>query len=104
MTPPTIEPHADIVVSAVDASGAIATYTTPAAHDNVDLSVAVTCAPASGGPFPLGPTTVTCHASDAALNAAAPVTFTVHVVDTTPPVLAPLANITIIDERFRPRW
>ena len=65
-TAPTIDPHADVVVSAVDASGAIATYTPPAAHDNVDLSVAVTCAPASGALFPLGLTLVTCHASDAA--------------------------------------
>ena len=93
--PPTIDPHADIVVSAIDASGAFATYATPAAHDNVDRSVAVTCAPTSGGMFPLGATTVTCNASDAAHNAAAPVTFTVHVVDTTPPVLAPLANLAV---------
>ena len=93
-TPPTIEQPEDVFVSAVDASGASATYTAPAAHDNVDLNVAVTCAPASGERFPLGLTTVTCGASDAAGNAAAPVTFTVHVVDTTPPVLAPIANIT----------
>jgi uncharacterized protein YjiK len=94
VTPPTIEPHADIVVSAVDASGATAIYAPPAAHDDVDLSVAVVCAPASGGLFALGLTPVSCHASDAAGNAAAPVTFMVRVVDTTPPVLAPLANIT----------
>ena len=94
-TPPTIDPHADVVVSAIDASGAIATYTTPAAHDNLDVSVAVVCAPASGELFPLGATLVTCNASDSAHNAATPVTFTVHVVDTTPPVFAPLENITI---------
>jgi hypothetical protein len=95
-TPPIIDPHADVVASAVDASGAIATYAVPAAHDNVDLTVAVTCAPASGALFALGLTTVTCHAADAALNAAAPVTFTVNVVDTTPPVIAPVANITTV--------
>ena len=94
VTPPTIDPHADVVVSAVDASGAIGTYTPPTAHDDVDLSVAVTCAPASGALFPLGLTPVSCHASDAAGNAAATMTFTVRVIDTTPPVLAPLANIT----------
>jgi HYR domain-containing protein len=88
-------PSADIVVSAVDVSGATATYTPPVAHDNVDASVAVTCAPPSGERFPLGATPVTGNASDSAHNAAAPVTFTVHVVDTTPPVLAPLANITM---------
>ena len=60
----------------------------------MDLSVAVVCAPASGTLFALGATVVTCTASDAAHNPASPVTFTVHVVDTTPPVLAPLANIT----------
>ena len=94
VTPPTIDPAPDMVLSAIDASGATATYAAPLAHDNVDLSVAVVCSPASGSPFGLGSTVVTCGAMDAAHNAAAPVTFTVLVVDTTAPVVAPLANLT----------
>ncbi|HVM44842.1 MAG TPA: HYR domain-containing protein, partial [Candidatus Thermoplasmatota archaeon] len=46
-----------------------------------------TCSPVSGGAFPLGVTTVTCSATDAAGNPATPVTFTVTVRDTTAPVL-----------------
>jgi HYR domain len=43
---------------------------------------------APGSSFPLGVTSVTCNATDAAGNAATPETFTVTVADTTPPVIA----------------
>ena len=92
-TPPTIHTSADIVVSAVDASGAIVAYATPLALDDVDLNIVATCTPLSGTLFPLGSTTVTCTASDAAGNAATPRTFAVNVVDRTPPLVTPPANV-----------
>jgi uncharacterized delta-60 repeat protein len=48
------------------------------ATDNVDGSVAVVCSPASGGLFPIGDTTVSCSATDAAGNSAS-ASFVVHV-------------------------
>lgn len=53
-------------------------YSTPMASGG-DPPVAVTCAPASGSAFPLGPTTVTCTATDA-VNQTARCTFVVTVV------------------------
>ena len=50
---------ANATVEATSATGAIFTYTATAT-DLVDGSVAVTCTPASGATFPLGPTTVSC--------------------------------------------
>ncbi len=91
---PVIDPHGDVLASALDASGSVVAYAPPLAHDNVDFTVPVVCAPASGSPFPLGSTVVTCTASDAAHNAAAPVSFSVIVADTTPPALDPLPNLT----------
>lgn len=96
---PVISQPANITVDATSETGAVVTYTLPTATDNVDGSVAVTCAPASGANFPVGTTSVTCSASDSAGNAATPVTFTVTVnpyvppVDTTAPVIAAHADV-----------
>ena len=79
---PVIDPVADVTVIVTGIDGAVATYETPAAHDNVDFSVEVSCIPASGSVFPFGDTTVSCTAADAAGNEAAPSTFTVHVTVT----------------------
>jgi hypothetical protein len=79
-TPPTISAHADMTVNATSPSGAVVSFSMTAA-DIVDGSDTVTCAPASGGTFGLGHTTVTCHAHDAAGNQAATVTFDVYVKD-----------------------
>src|SRR6202035_3556593 len=57
-------------------------------------TVAVSCLPASGGLFPLGPTTVTCTSHDAAGNTASS-TFTVLVRDTTPPTIAAHPTLTV---------
>jgi murein DD-endopeptidase MepM/ murein hydrolase activator NlpD len=78
-TPPTIAGGDDIVVAAADASGAAVAFPVPAAQDNVDGAVAVTCDPAPGAVFPVGTTVVACTARDAAGNAATPVSFTVTV-------------------------
>ncbi|WP_298821575.1 HYR domain-containing protein, partial [uncultured Chloroflexus sp.] len=51
-------------------------------------SVAVTCAPASGSVFPLGETTVSCVASDAAGNRASG-SFTVTITPAGAPPVEP---------------
>lgn len=78
---------ADITTEATSADGASVSFTAPAASDLVDSVVAVSCDKVSGDTFPLGDTTVTCTAEDAAHNLAS-AHFTVTVQDTTAPVVA----------------
>jgi hypothetical protein len=60
-----ISPAANVTVNATTAAGAIVTYTPPTASDPSDpTNPPVTCAPGSGGMFPIGVTTVTCSATD----------------------------------------
>lgn len=59
-------------------SSATATWTAPTATDDVDTTVDVACDPPSGSSFPIGPTTVTCIATDHAGNTDTE-TFTVTV-------------------------
>ena len=75
---------ANQVVEATGPSGAVATYAIPTADDNLDASVEVECAPASGSTFPLGNNAVACFTQDLAGNTET-VEFTVTVEDTTPP-------------------
>ncbi|MBI3610945.1 MAG: HYR domain-containing protein, partial [Nitrospirae bacterium] len=91
-TPPVIAAHADVTAEATSSAGAVVTYTSPATSDAVDGAGVATCLPASGSTFPLGNTTVTCHATDAHGNAAAPTTFVVHVRDITPPTITVTQN------------
>lgn len=84
-TPPTLTVPASLELNATNAAGAVGTYSA-SAIDLVDGVVAVTCAPPSGSTFPLGVTTVTCSASDAASNDAS-AQFNVTVVDADPPVI-----------------
>jgi hypothetical protein len=96
VVPPSItHVPAPFTVEASEAGGARPTFELPLAFDLVDENVPITCSPASGSVFPLGPTTVTCSASDAQGNLAQ-ATFVVTVVDTTPPTLSapePIAAI-----------
>jgi hypothetical protein len=91
---PVVGGHADLTAEATGPSGAVVTYTNPTATDNVGV-VSLVCAPASGSVFPLGTTTVTCTAQDAAGNSGVG-TFSITVVDTTAPAIAPHANVTAI--------
>lgn len=91
-TPPVLSLPGDLTAAAVNASGASVTYTV-SAHDAVSGSVGVTCSPLSGSTFPLGQTTVTCSASDAAGNTISG-SFIVTVVDQTAPVLNLPGEIT----------
>ncbi|MCC5968379.1 MAG: HYR domain-containing protein [Pararhodobacter sp.] len=88
---------ADITTS-TDPGGdtAVITWTSPTATDNVDGAVTPvrTDGPESGSAFPLGDTTITYTATDAAGNAAT-ASFTVTVSDDEAPVFADVpANIT----------
>ena len=82
----TIEPVfasvSNVSYPTTDPAGAIISYATPSAHDNIAIYGDVVCVPPSGDLFPVGNTIVTCTASDAALNTAT-TTFTVTVINTT---------------------
>lgn len=92
-TPPALALPDNLTLEATGPDGAIATYAA-SAHDLVSGDVPVTLSIASGSTFPLGTTTVSVSATDAAGNTATG-TFTVAVVDTTPPTLSLPANITV---------
>jgi hypothetical protein len=92
-TPPTLTLPGNRTLEATSPAGAVATYTA-SAHDVVSGDVAVTLSPASGSTFPLGSTTVSASAKDAAGNTATGA-FTITVVDTTPPVLTLPGNLTL---------
>jgi hypothetical protein len=77
-TPPTIAPRSTVTISATSTAGATVDYSPPSATDAVDGLVSVSCSPAQGV-FPVGTTTVTCSARDAAGNSAMS-TFTVIVI------------------------
>ncbi|HXV57935.1 MAG TPA: HYR domain-containing protein [Gaiellaceae bacterium] len=88
LTPPSLP--GDLLAEAAAPSGAVVVF---AALDNLDPSPLLDCAPASASIFPLGTTTVSCTATDAAGNASPTGTFAVTVRDTTPPTLAPHADV-----------
>lgn len=84
--PPTLTCPADIAANkAVGACSAIVNYSTPSATDSCSVA-SVICAPPSGSTFPVGMTTVTCRATDAAVNTAA-CAFNMSVVNH-PPMLS----------------
>ncbi|HET9852683.1 MAG TPA: choice-of-anchor Q domain-containing protein [Candidatus Limnocylindrales bacterium] len=64
------------------------------ALDDRDGEVATECAPASGSTFPLGTTTVTCGAVDAAGNEGS-ATFHVTIIDSTAPAITVPATIVV---------
>ena len=69
-----------VVATATSAQGAKVTFGLPEARDTRDALVTPTCDHASGALFPIGTTTVTCTAVDAAGNRAKPAGFDVRVV------------------------
>ncbi len=89
---PTVTCSPNIVVSnTLNQCGAIVNYPAPVASDNCP-GVTVTSSPASGTFFPVGTTTVTATATDAAGNTGT-CTFTVKVNDTQLPVITCPGNI-----------
>jgi hypothetical protein len=91
-TKPVITAPAAVTAEATSAAGATVTFAATAA-DNVGATVTYSKAP--GTVFPIGTTTVTVNATDAAGNTAAPATFTVTVRDTSGPVLSLPANLVL---------
>ncbi|MCI0584466.1 MAG: HYR domain-containing protein [Chloroflexi bacterium] len=91
-TPPQLAVPADVEAWTDDPAGLVVTYDPATAIDDRDPSPSVGCAPASGSLFPVGTTSVTCTATDAAGNSAsAPFAVTVHLhPDTTAPTLIDL--------------
>lgn len=82
VTPPVVTVESK-TVEATGPDGANVDYDATAV-DNVDGPLTPTCEPPSGSLFPLGTTSVTCEATDAAGNTGFG-SGTIEVVDTTPP-------------------
>ncbi len=91
-TPPALTVPGNLTAEATGASGAAVTFSA-SATDLVSGAITPVCTPASGSTFPLGTTTVTCTATDAAGNNGTG-TFQVTVRDSTPPALTLPGNIT----------
>src|SRR5262249_46294564 len=93
-TAPTIEVPVGPTVEAIGPSGAPVSYVVTATDDQ-DPAPVLSCAPASGSFFPVGTTTVTCGAHDAAGNNAQQ-TFTVTVPDPPPPQVTVPEAVTAV--------
>jgi len=90
-TPPMLSVPANMTVEATSPSGAVVNYPPATASDAVDPAPLVSCAPPSGTTFPMGPTQVTCTATDFSGNSSQ-ASFNVTVVGDTAP---PTGTITI---------
>ncbi|MCX6879536.1 MAG: HYR domain-containing protein [Verrucomicrobia bacterium] len=91
-TPPVVTAPANVTVEATSAAGAVVTYPAATATDAVGVT-SITYSQASGSTFPLGTTTVTVTAKDAANNSGT-ATFTVTVEDNTAPMVTPPSDLT----------
>ena len=91
--PPVLKLPSDLTREASSRNGARVRFAA-SATDQIDGSAAVTCTPGSGGTFPLGATTVTCSAVDAA-GLAANGDFTVNVNHTRAPALTLPGDLSV---------
>jgi hypothetical protein len=92
-TPPRLELPSSVTEEATSKDGAQVRFAA-SATDQIDGSAAVTCTPGSGSTFPLGATTVTCSAVDAA-GLAANGDFTVNVNDTRAPAFTLPGDLSV---------
>ena len=90
-TPPAVTVPAPISTEATQATGAVVTFSA-SASDTVSGTLTPSCSPASGSTFPVGPSSVTCSATDGAGNTGS-ATFTVTVTDTTSPAIGGASNL-----------
>jgi HYR domain len=96
LAPPAFAQPAEVrAVAPAGAAGTVVDYVAPVATDAADGQVPVTCEPPSGSVFPVGTTTVTCTAADAAGNRAQ-TTFPV-VVAATPVVEPPVVGPPVVE-------
>jgi hypothetical protein len=108
--PPLIEVPSSVVVADTDPGEAFATVSYESSAIDPDateskfaaseraafgIGVPVDCVPASGSAFPIGDTTVNCSASDPGGNTAT-ASFVVRVSDREDPIIATIANQTIV--------
>lgn len=89
---PILDLPENMTVEATSAAGAVVTFEATATDETAPAAPLVTCQPASGATFPLGTTTVSCEATDAAGNKSTG-TFDVLVQDTTDPVVEDLPDV-----------
>lgn len=95
--PPTITCPANITQGNDPGQcGAVVNYPPPSVSDNCP-GVMFLCSPPSGSFFPVGMTTVTCTAIDAAGNTST-CSFTVTVVDTEPPIITCSPDIMVFND------
>lgn len=99
-TPPTLRPHGNVRVAASSSRGALVAYAVVAQDvDNEPGTLIVTCSPASGSTFRLGPrgashtTTVTCSARDPSGNRSPTTAFSVTVLGAHDQVVALLRQV-----------
>lgn len=87
-TEPVVSVPGPLTLEATGPTGATADFAADVtAEDVVDGAVSTSCTPGSGTTFPLGTTSVTCTATDAAGNLGSDA-FDVIVLDTTAPVIS----------------
>ena len=96
-TPPVLSGPGNLVAEASGPAGAAVNFS-GSAQDSVSGSLPMVFHPASGSVFPMGVTSVTGTATDAAGNTAS-TTFTVTVGDTTAPVIR---SLTATPDRISP--
>ena len=92
-TPPVVAAHANVIVEATSAGGAVVNYAAGSATDAVWLS-SLAYSQESGTVFPIGTTTVIITAKDWVNNTGTG-TFTVMVRDTTAPVVRSPGNLSV---------
>ncbi|MFA5801870.1 MAG: HYR domain-containing protein [Thermoleophilia bacterium] len=93
-TPPAVTTSGNLIVEATGPSGSSASFDTYATDALSGVVGGTSCTPASGLTFPLGSTTVTCSATDAAGNTGT-AALTVTVADTTAPAVTTSGNVTV---------
>ncbi|MEI6714933.1 MAG: HYR domain-containing protein [Verrucomicrobiota bacterium] len=93
-TPPVLNIPANLIVEASSANGAIVTYPSATATDNVTAKPTITYSPANGSLLPIGTNPISLTATDAAGNSSTG-TFAVTVLAPVAPVLNLPPNVTI---------